>query len=228
MIIAVIPARSGSKRIPHKNIKKFQGHPIIAWPIKTAIKSKIFDKIIVSTDSNKIASIARKYKAEVPFLRPKKISSDHASTVSVIRHAILWLKSKKLNPKFICCIYPTAAFIDCKDLVSGLKKIKSRKYDYIFSAGKYNSSVMRSFEKLKKNKGLKMLFPKFYNKRTQDINSVYHDAGQFYWGSSESWLKNKKIFSYKSDIIEIPRNRLHDIDTLEDFEYAKKNWFLKK
>jgi len=227
MIVAIIPARAGSKRIPNKNIKKFKGYPIISWSIKAAIKSKLFDRIIVSTDSKVIAKIAMKHKAEVPFIRPKKISNDHASTVAVIKHNIQWLKSNNLNPKFVCCIYPTAAFLDYKDLILGYKKIKKMKYDYVFSAGKYSSSVMRSFKRLTRQNGLKMLFPKYYNRRTQDINSTYHDAGQFYWGRVDSWLKNKKIFSLKSEIVEIPRERLHDIDTKNDWNYAEKTWSLK-
>lgn len=228
MIIAIIPARGGSKRIPNKNIKNFKGRPMISWSIKAAFKSRLFDKIFVSTDSKKIANIAKKYKAEVPFLRSKKLSGDHTTTTSVIQNCISWLKSKKIKPELVCCIYPTAAFLNYKDLILGYKKIKKNKFDYVFSAGKYNFSVMRSFSKLSKKKGLKMLFPKYYKKRTQDIKSIYHDAAQFYWGRTNSWVKKKNIFSTNSDIIEISRERLHDIDTQDDWDYAKKNWIIKK
>jgi len=227
MKIAIIPARGGSKRIPKKNIKKFKGLPIIAWPLLAVKNTNLFDKIIVSTDNKEIAKIAKKLKAEVPFIRPKKISGDHASTSSVIKHAIDWLKTKKIYPKFICCIYPTAAFIDSKDLIEGYKKIKTLKWNYVFSGGKFYSSILRSFKKNNFN-DLKMIFPKYYNKRTQDILEAYHDAGQFYWGKVESWSKQKPIFAKKSCIIEIPRWRIHDIDTIEDWKIAEKMWKLRK
>ena len=226
MNIAIIPARSGSKRIINKNIKKFKGLPIIGWPIKAAKKSKLFDKIIVSTDSKRISRISKKFKIEVPFLRPKNISGDYASTEVVIEHAIKWLKKKKIYPKFVCCIYPTSAFLDPADLIKGYKKIKTLKWDYVFSGGKYYSSIFRSF-KNRKNNGLKMIFPKYYKKRTQDIDETYHDAGQFYWGKSDSWLKHKSIFAKKSCVIEVPRWRIHDIDTIEDWKNAEKMWSLK-
>lgn len=226
MNIAIIPARSGSKRIPNKNIKKFKGLPIISWTMKAILRSNIFDKIIVSTDSEKIARISKNLKAEVPFIRPKLISNDYASTTDVIKHAVNWLKIKKISPSFVCCIYPTAAYIDPKDIVKGFNKIKKNKLNYVFSAGKYQSSIFRSFKK-KKNKGLEMNFPKYYNKRTQDIFETFYDAGQFYWGTPDAWLKAKPIFSKKSGIIEISKLKIHDIDTLQDWKLAEKMWKFK-
>ena len=226
MNVAIIPARAGSKRIPKKNIKKFQGKPIFYWPLIAAKKTNLFDKIILSTDSKSIAKIGKKYNMDVPFLRPKNISGDHASTSSVISHAIRWLRNNNVNPKFICCIYPTAAYLNPKDLITGYKKIKKNKWDYVFSGGKFNSSIFRSFKKNRFN-GLKMLFSKYYKKRTQDIFDTYHDAGQFYWGRSESWLKEKPIFAKNSTIVEIPTWRIHDIDTIEDWKTAEKMWKLK-
>ena len=125
MKIAIIPARSGSKRIPKKNIKLFMGVPIISRTIKQLIKTNIFDLIIVSTDSNKIANIARNSGAEVPFLRPKKISDDYTDTQTVIQHAIKWLKNKKIYAEFVCCVYPTSVFFSAGDILKGYKKIKS-------------------------------------------------------------------------------------------------------
>ena len=226
MKIAIIPARSGSKRIPYKNIKTFKGKPIIFWALKTIINSKLFDKIIVSTDSKKIAKIGKKFKAEVPFIRPKSISNDFASTTDVMKHSINWLQLKKISPKYICCIYPTAAFMSLKDLSDGYKKIRTNKWNYVFSAGKFNSSIFRSF-KNNNLKGLKMIFPKFYNKRTQDIEETFFDAGQFYWGKTEAWKKSKPIFSKHSTLIEIPRWRIHDIDTIDDWKVAEKMWIIR-
>lgn len=226
MNIAIIPARGGSKRIPNKNIKNFKGYPLIYWSLKAAISSKLFDKIIVSTDSNKIKKIAEKFKAEVPFLRPKKISNDHSSTADVIKHAVSWLEKKNISPRFVCCIYPTAAFLKPKDIIKAYQKIKTSKWDYVFSGGRFTSSIFRSFKK-NKNNGLKMIFPRFYKKRTQDIVETFHDAGQFYWGKKNSWKKRKLIFSRKSCLVEIPRWRIHDIDNLEDWNAAEKMWSLK-
>mgnify|MGYP001212680902 FL=1 len=226
MKIAIIPARSGSKRIPLKNIKTFKGKPIIFWTLKTIISAKLFDRIIVSTDNKKIAKIAKKFKAEIPFIRPKSISNDFASTPDVIKHAINWLKLKKISPKYVCCIYPTAAFMSVKDLLNGYKKIKTNRWNFIFSAGKFQSSIFRSFKK--NSKGLKMIFPKYYKKRTQDIKDTYFDAGQFYWGKTDAWKKTKPIFSKDSSLIEIPRWRIHDIDTMEDWKTAEKMWIVRK
>lgn len=226
MKIAIIPARSGSKRIPHKNVKTFKGKPIIFWTLKTIINSKLFDRIIVSTDSEKIAKIAKRFKAEVPFIRPKSISSDFASTQDVIKHSINWLQLKKMSPKYICCIYPTAAFINLKDLTNGYKKIQTNKWNFVFSAGKFHSSIFRSFKK-NNTKGLKMIFPKYYKKRTQDIKETYFDAGQFYWGKTDAWKNSKPIFAKHSYLIEIPRWRIHDIDTMEDWKIAEKMWIIR-
>ena len=227
MRIAIIPARSGSKRIPNKNIKDFKGLPIIAQTLKIVINSRLFDKVIVSTDCKKIAKISKKYKAEVPFIRPKIISGDYTSTQEVIKHCINWLRAKKVFPKFVCCIYPTAVFTNSNDLTNGYKKIKTNKWDYVFSGGKYYSSIFRSFKKNKGN-GLKMIFPKYYNKRTQDLPETFHDAGQFYWGKTDTWVNLKPIFSKNSHIHEISRLRIHDIDTLEDWKIAQKMWKLRR
>ena len=135
MNVAIIPARAGSKRIPNKNIKKFKGKPIFLWPLIAAQKTNLFDKIILSTDSEKIAKIGRKYKMDVPFLRPQNISDDHASTSSVISHAIRWLKNNNMKPKLVCCIYPTAAYLNSKDLITGYKKIKKRNGIMFFQVG---------------------------------------------------------------------------------------------
>jgi pseudaminic acid cytidylyltransferase len=226
MNVAIIPARGGSKRIPKKNIQKMKGLPIIAWTIRSVIKSGIFDRVIVSTDSNQIANISKKYKAETPFTRPKNLSSDYTVTSAVIKHAIKWLEANNCNPENICCIYPTSASISSKDLKKGLKKLKSNKFNYVFSVQKNNNNIFRSFKK--DNKGnLKMIFPQNYKKRTQDLGSVYNDAGQFYWAKTKTWLKQKKIFEGRSSIIEIPRSRSIDIDTLEDWKLAEKIYTLK-
>ena len=218
MNIAIIPARSKSKRIKNKNIKLFFGKPIIFYSIDLALKSKIFDKVLVSTDSKKIKKIAEKYGAEVPFIRPKNLSNDFVGTPAVVKHAIHWCQKKKLNIKNICCIYPTAPLLEKKYLIEGYKKIKNSNYDFVFSACKHEKTVQRSFYLDKKN-NTKMFFSSFYSKRSQDLKDAYFDAGSFYWGTKKSWLQKKPmIFSKNSSIIKLPNNKVQDLDTNLDWK----------
>ena len=146
MKIAIIPARKNSKRIKNKNIKMFVGKPIISYAIKCAKEANMFEKIIVSTDCKKIAKISKKYGAEVPFLRPKKISTDSAKTIDVIKHAINWLNKNKINPKYICCIYPTTPLLKPTDLKKSFLKLNEKKCDFIVPSVKYSHPIERSFE----------------------------------------------------------------------------------
>ena len=220
MNIAVIPARSGSKRIKNKNIKSFRKKPIIYWSIRAARKSKIFKKIYVSTDSKKIANVAKRFGAEVPFLRSRKLSNDKAGTSAVIRDFINRINNK-IKFKNICCIYPAAPFVKSSDIKKGYNILKNKKYNYVFSATKYSSNFHRAFIIKKKNQ-MKMLLKKNYKKRTQDLTHVYLDAAQFYWAKKKTWLKKKKVFNKNSTVIEIPKERSCDIDTLEDWKHAEK------
>lgn len=220
MNICVIPARGNSKRIPKKNIKNFLGKPIIAYSIKIALDCKIFDKVIVSTDSKEISKIANYYGAETPFIRPKKLSNDYIGTHEVIGHAIKWMESKGQKIKYCCCIYPTAPLIEKKDILNGYKLIKNQKWDAIIAATNFSYPVYRSFKKLP-NGGLKMLFPKFYNSRSQDLPETYHDAGLFYWSNSDNWKKKPKTFNDKISIVKIPNYRVQDIDIIDDWKKAE-------
>jgi pseudaminic acid cytidylyltransferase len=220
MILCVIPARGGSKRIPRKNTKYFCGKPIIAWSIEIAKTSKCFDKIIVSTDDTEIADLAKKYGADVPFMRPKTISDDYTGTVPVIAHAIKWQIKNHQKPLYVCCIYATAPFITSNDLKYGLKLLKSSNCEYTFSATNYVYPIHRSF-RIKKNKKLEMFFPEKYNSRTQDLEEAFHDAGQFYWGSTNVWLENKTLISKNSIPVILPNFRVQDIDTIENWNRAE-------
>ena len=210
----------GAKGLKKKNIKNFCGKPIIYWPIKQLIKTKIFDKIIVSTDSAKISKIAKHFGAEVPFLRPKKISDDNTGTSEVVRHSIKFLKSKNINPLYICCVYPTAAFLLSKDIKKGFHFLKKNENNYVFSGTSLTSSFYRSF--YFKKKKIKMMFKKNYNLRTQDFKKLYIDIGQFYWAKTTTWMSKHNIFSSNSKIIVIPKYRSYDIDNLEDWITAEK------
>jgi len=220
MIVAIIPARGGSKRIKGKNIKRFCGKPIISFPIIAAKKTKLFDKIIVSTDSKKIASIARKLNVEVPFLRPTKLSGGNISTSAVVSHTIKWLKKRGENPTYVCCIYPTAVFAKSTDIKKSYKEIKRGNWNYVFLASLTPSKSLRSFKKIKNN-GVRMIFPKNYNVRSQDLEPLYCDVGQFYWGKAKAWLRRMPIFSNLSTIITKPWNQVCDIDTLGDWINAE-------
>ena len=218
MDIAIIPARSGSKRIKNKNIKLFNNKHLIYYSIKAALRSNLFKKIIVSTDSKQISSIAKKYGADVPFLRPKYLSDDYTPTQKVINHTISQLKYKELVNN-VCCIYATAPFIDFKNLIKADKLLKKNKNSFIFTASKFHSSVFRSFY-FKKNKLIKV-FPKFMNLRSQDLEDSYFDVGQFYYANKKTWL-NKNIFTKDSKIISIPYLQSFDLNNMEDWKVINK------
>ena len=220
MNIAVIPARGGSKRIPRKNIKDFFGKPMIAWSIHTALESGCFERVIVSTDDEEIAAIARQFGAEVPFMRPAELSDDFTGTTAVIKHSVQWLQANQSEPDYICCIYATAPFISSHALAQGLELIQQRQADYAFSVTSYAFPIQRAV-KIQQNGTVQMFSPNHFNSRSQDLEEAYHDAGQFYWGTRKAWLAEKRIFSSNSYPIFLPRHRVQDIDTLEDWTRAE-------
>ena len=219
-IIAIIPARGKSKRIPGKNYKNFNGIPIIINTIKKLKKSKLFDKIIVSTDSDKIAKIAKRHGAEIPFKRPKILSNDYASGTAVISHCVKFLIKKGYKFDYVCCVYAPNPFLNVNDLKLGFKKIKTNKFYYVFAATPFRFPFFRSFI-FKKKHGVKMLFYKNFKKRSQDLDEILCDAGQFYWGRKDVWVKQKIIFNKKSDLVIIPKWRYQDIDNLDDWKRAE-------
>lgn len=219
--VAVIPARGNSKRIPGKNIKEFSGKPIIAWSIQSAIASDLFDKIIVSTDDEKIKEVAVSYGAECPFTRPAVLSDDFTSTTAVISHAVQWLIDQSYDVDKVCCIYPTAPILQLEDLKSAYQLIDSDQWDFVFSATQLPPHIFRSFKHGVTGE-IEMLFKDYFNTRSQDLPELYQDAGQFYWGKAEAWLLQKKIFDKHSTIIKIPAWRVKDIDTYDDWDAAEK------
>ena len=227
-MIVIIPARGGSKRIKNKNVKKFNGKPIIYWSIKTALKSKIFEKVIVSTDNKKIKKIAEKCGAEVPFLRPKNISSDFATTRDVIKHAMNFLNKNSNDFQDFCCIYPTSPLLQEKTLVKAFKIYKNNKdKKYIFSAVKFSYPVQRGFEISGKNR-VKPLDEKKFKKRSQDLTKIYHDAGQFYMGNTEMLKKKINIFSNRAYPVVLSEEIVQDIDTITDWKIAEMKFKKKK
>ena len=220
MKIAVIPARGGSKRIPRKNIKPFCGKPMIAWSIEVAKASGLFDRIIVSTDDTEIAEVAKHWGAEVPFMRPEELSNDYTGTTPVIAHAIQWLLDQGEPVSAVCCIYATAPFIQVNDLKQGWDELDSGNWDYTFSTTDFAAPIFRSFKQTDTG-GVEMFFPEHFATRSQDLPNALHDAGQFYWGRAEAWLKGNRIFDQYAKPIIIPRWRVQDIDTLEDWQRAE-------
>lgn len=220
MRLAVIPARGGSKRIPRKNIKPFSGKPMIAWSIEAAIESGCFDRIVVSTDDEEVAEIAKERGADVPFLRPPELSDDHTGTIPVIRHAIEWFSERGQVPVQVCCIYATAPFLRAVDLRRGLDVLSRSDCDYAFSVTSYPFPIQRAIRITPQGR-VEMFSPEHFNTRSQDVEEAHHDAGQFYWGRASAWLTGKVIFGAHSAAVHIPRYRVQDIDTAEDWQMAE-------
>jgi N-acylneuraminate cytidylyltransferase len=220
MKIAVIPARGGSKRIPHKNIKNFRGKSMIAWSIEAAKFSGIFDHIIVSTDDHDIAQIAKQHGAEVPFMRPEELSDDHTGTGAVVKHAVQWITENIGKPEFVCIIYATAPFIRSEDLAKGFEMIGQSGADIVFTVTSFPFPIQRAI-KIKDNGRVAMFQPEYLMTRSQDLEPAYHDAGQFYWAKAEAVMNDTPAFSESAVPLLLPRSRVQDIDTEEDWLRAE-------
>lgn len=217
--VAIIPARGGSKRIPKKNIKDFFGKPLIAYSIEAALKSNLFEKVIVSTDNVEIAKIAVEYGAVVPFIRPKELSDDFTGTGVVVEHTINFLKEQGEDYDFICTIYATAPFLQEKYLIEGFEKLKDSNARNAFSCTSMPFPIQRTF-KIASNGRCEMFYPENFSKRSQDLEEAYQDAGQFYWTNLD--IKSTDIIFGKDSIpIILPRYLVQDIDTLEDWIRAE-------
>lgn len=220
MRVAVIPARGGSKRIPRKNIRAFCGRPMIAWSIEAARASGCFDRVIVSTDDDEIAVVAEQHGAEAPFRRPAELADDHAGTVPVIAHAIEWLQARGEPPGEVCCLYATAPFVRPGDIERGLKALESGDADYAFSVTSYAFPIQRALQITDAGR-VTMFHPEYVNTRSQDLEEAWHDAGQFYWGTTEAWQAERPVFLSDANPVHVPRYRVQDIDTPEDWHRAE-------
>jgi len=221
MNIAIIPARGGSKRIPKKNIKNFCGIPIIAYAIKEAIASKLFDYVLVSTDCEEIAKVALDFGAIVPFFRPKELSDDFTFTVPVIKHAVEWFESNISNLNFVCCIYATNPFIKKEYLIDSYNLLVSKNIKgYVFSVTEYPFPIQRALI-VNSNHLIEMINPEMYNVRSQDLDKTYHDACQFYWGSAVNFKSEKFFYSNDSFAYILPKHLVQDIDNIDDWKRAE-------
>ncbi|NEX59663.1 pseudaminic acid cytidylyltransferase [Noviherbaspirillum galbum] len=219
MRIAVIPARGGSKRIPRKNIKEFAGKPMIAYAIGAAFECGLFEHVVVTTDDDEIAGIARGLGAEVPFKRPAELSDDHAGTVPVIAHAIDACASLGWDVRVACCIYPGVPLIQVDDLRDTCKMLEEGGADYAFTVTSFPAAIQRA---LKRGADGRMapFYPEFVRTRTQDLEPGYYDAGQFYWGTVDAWRSGRSPHQAGKGLV-IPEWRAVDIDTPDDWARAE-------
>ena len=220
MIVAVIPARGGSKRIPKKNIRPFSGKPIIAYSIAAARDSFLFDRILISTDDPEIAAVARAWGGETPFIRPPELSDDFTGTDPVVAHAIEWLTSQGNEVTFACCVYATAPFVRPADLQAGYRALLESGKSFAFAVTSFEFAIQRAIRILPGNE-VEPFFPNWMDSRSQDLDHAYHDAGQFYWGRAGAFVSGVPMFGPDSVGVVMPRYRVQDIDTPEDWERSE-------
>ena len=219
--VAVIPARGGSKRIPRKNIRSFCGKPIISYSISCALRSELFDEVIVSTDDDEIATIARNFGATVDELRPENISDDRTGVLAVVAHEVMKLEEQGVKPAATCLIYATAPMIRESDLIESFKVFDAGDIDFVFSAAEFSSPIFRSFTILPDGRA-QMFKPEHYESNSQDLPRAYHDAAQFCWGKRDAIMDPDAIvFSERSKPYVLPTNLVNDIDTPEDWTRAE-------
>ena len=215
--VAIIPARGGSKRIPRKNLLPFDGVPMIVRSIRTALDSGLFERVVVSTDDVEIADVARAHGAQVPFLRPAELADDFTGTAAVIVHALEQLP----NFDCACCIYATAPLLQARYLRQGFELLERHPdRSFAFSVCDFAFPVQRALT-LDGQGALHALYPEFRNTRSQDLPEAFQDAGQFYWGRSEAWLRGDVLYSPASLPVILPRYLVQDIDTPGDWKRAE-------
>ena len=220
MKIGIIPARGGSKRIPRKNIMPFAGKPIIAWTIEAALESGLFDRLIVSTDDDEIAEVALEHGAEVPFRRPPELSDDHTGIIEVVQHAIGWSVENGDDIEYVCCMLATAPFLQAEALSQALQQLSESDASYAFSVTAFPFPIQRAIRISPENR-VEAIWPENIPRRSQDLEEAFHDAGQFYWGTRAAFERGEPLFESRSIPIRLPRYRVQDIDTPEDWKLAE-------
>lgn len=219
-VVGIVPARGGSKRIPRKNVKDFHGRPLIAYALDTMLAAGVFDRVVVSTDDEQIAEVAVACGAEVPFVRPAELSDDTTGTGAVIRHAIARLETDAPLDA-VCLVYPAAVFITSDDLVAALESLRAdADLDYVFSATTFAAPIERALAVGPEGR-ITLLRPEHLVTRSQDLEPRYHDVGQFYWGRRDSWMDARPVLTARSQLYEIERWRVQDIDTPDDWTRAE-------
>lgn len=225
-VLAILPARGGSKRIPNKNIREFCNQPMISWPISVLKASDHVQDIIVSTESIHIKEIAEKCGATVPFLRPQELADDQTGTKAVIKHATEWYIENVTTPDLVLTIYPTAVFITEEDIEKAIALIEETNSTSIMACKEYNYPIQRAVFINDHNK-IEMFQPEYILTRTQDCKPAYHDAAQLYLSRVEQILSDSAEFDINSSMLVIPKHRAVDIDTPDDFEFAERLFQMK-
>ena len=220
MKIAVIPARGGSKRIPRKNIRPFLGVPLLARTLTLVRQSGVFDRIVVSTDDEEIAAIAAGAGGEVPFRRPPELANDTAGTLPVIKHAIGAIEADASRVDAVCCVYPAAVLARAGDFRAAANMLRDFDVDYVFAATSFGYPIQRALRRVGEGR-CEMFWPEHIETRSQDLEASYHDAGQFYFGHRDAWMAERPPFGPRSMMLELPRYRVQDIDTPEDWLRAE-------
>ena len=223
--IAIIPARGGSKRIPKKNIKSFLGKPIIAYAIETAFNSNLFDEVMVSTDCEDIANVAKEYGAKVPFLRSDKNSDDFATTIDVISEVISCYKDRDLSFEYACCIYPCTPLLNKEKLTESFSLLLKHNLDCVFPIIRYGFPVQRAV-RVNKDGVVVMIQPEHLITRSQDLEPTFHDAGQFYFFNTEKLVSKQKLLTDLTGYIELSEMEAQDIDNLVDWKLAEVKYKL--
>ena len=224
--IAIIPARGGSKRIPKKNMKEFCGKPIIAYSIEVALQSDLFDEVRVSTDSEEIALIAKKYGAKVPFMRSSETANDYATTADVLLEVLEKYKVLGIEVSEMCCIYPTAPFVTVEKLKKAMCILKENGIQTVMPVVEFSFPPMRGMQ-IKQDK-LEYCYPEYALVRSQDIEKMYHDCGQFYCVKVADFCKERKLVMSNTKAIVVSELEVQDIDTYEDWKIAEMKYQLIK
>lgn len=223
--LCIIPARGSSKRIPRKNIKEFLGKPIIAYSIEAALKSNLFDEVMVSTDDDEIASTAQYYGAKVPFLRSKKNSDDYATTVDVLLEVLDAYKKNGRAFDYLFCLYPCAPLIKIENLKKSYEILNKNDFDSIIPVIRFSYPFQRSFRI--DDKSLAYFYPEYEKIRSQDLDPAFHDAGQFYAIKVASFLKNKTLIPNNTSYILLSELEVQDIDNYDDWKLAELKYKLQ-
>ncbi len=218
--LCIIPARGGSKRLPRKNIRDFRGRPMIAWSIAAAEASAVFDTIMVSTDDDEIATVAREAGADVPFMRSSETADDYATTADVLLEVLRSYAAIGENFDIACCLYPTAPLVEAHHLSGGRRLLEESAFDVVMPVVAFSYPIWRSLRR--ESDGLIALnFPENLNKRSQDLPPAYHDAGQWYWFHVPQFLHVKALMASNTGSVVLSPDRVQDIDTQEDWAMAE-------
>ena len=227
-VLAIITARGGSKRIPRKNIRPFRGKPMLAWPLEAALTSFLFDKIMVSTEDDEIAAVARRYGASVPFLRSDRTADDFANTPEVLVEVIEAYRARGVRFDTACCIYPTAPFLTGETLYEGYRRLLAGPFDTVIPVAAFEYPIWRALTRSDTGQ-IDLTWPENRLKRSQDLPPAYHDAGQFYWFRVEPFLRERVLMGSNTGSILLPESHVQDIDTEADWAMAefKHRWIFQ-